>query len=173
MDVLGVKELSTLHSFCLSDKLICSIFIVNVSVERPDLSRLQSLTDVFLQKNNIKAHLPKWIRHILQFKPLIEAVAALICLRVLSESIYLWITFFAKLCGIAPKKIKGCFIWSVAGSWVLGQGSLGVSLKVEFVVGTILIRRGVTHLLYMWANLSFSQPPGIKEKYVSLCFATV
>lgn len=83
-----------LHSFCHSDNaLICSILIVKVSVKRPDLSRLQSLTDVFLQKNNIKAHLPKLIRHSLQFKPLIEAVAALICLRVLAESISLFITF--------------------------------------------------------------------------------
>jgi len=41
------------------------------------------------------------------------------------------------------------------------MGSLSVSLKVKIVVE---IQHGVTHLLYMWANLSFSQPPGIKEK---------
>lgn len=73
-----------------------------VSVERRHLSRLQSLSDVFLQKNNIKAHLPKLIHLSLQFKPLLEAVAALICLRVQAESVSLSVTFVPNCVALHP-----------------------------------------------------------------------
>lgn len=48
------------------------------------------------------AHLPKLIHLSLQFKPLLEAVAALICLRVLAESVSLSVTFVPNCVALHP-----------------------------------------------------------------------